>query len=76
MHYTPSIQQDNTPCNSSSKNHAITRDQGGDIFDLPPYSVVLTPIVLTVALFKLHVSRMSNIEDRSFFGTTIKFGAP
>ena len=56
MHYT---QQDNAPCNSSLKYSRIHRDQGGEIFELPPYSVDLTPIDTDCSIVKRHVSRMS-----------------
>ena len=46
--------------------HAFTRDQGGDIFELPPYSVDLTSIDTDCSIVKRHVSRMSNIKDRHF----------
>ena len=67
MHYAPSIQQDNVPCNSSLKKiHAFTRDQGGDIFELPKYRVDLTPKYTDYSIFKRRISRMSNIKDIIF----------
>ena len=71
MHYDPSIQQDISPCNSSFNIH-----KGGEIFELPPYSVDLTPIDTDCSIVKRHVSRMSNIKYRHFLEITIKFGAP
>ena len=46
--------------------HTFTRDQGGDTFELPPYSVDLTPIDTDCNIVKRHVSWMSNIKDRFF----------
>ena len=46
--------------------HTFTRDQGGDIFELPPYSVDLTPIDTDCSIVKRHVSQVSNIIDRHF----------
>ena len=66
MHYAPIIQQDNSPCNSSLKYSHINQVQGGDIFELPPYSVDLTPIDTDCSIVKRHVSRMSNIKGRIF----------
>ena len=66
MHYAPSIQQDNAPCNSSLNIHAFARDQSGGIFELPPYSVDLTPIHTERSIVMHHFSRMSNIKDRHF----------
>ena len=42
----------------------FTRDQGGDIFELPPYSVDLDPIDTECSIVKRHVSGMLNIKDR------------
>ena len=49
--------------------HAFTRDQGGDIFELPPYSVDLALIDIDCSSVKRHVSWMSNIKDifRNYF---------
>ena len=66
MQCVPIIQQDNAPCNSSLNIHTFTKDQGGDTFELPPYSVDLTPIDTDCNIAKRHVSRMSNIKDRLF----------
>ena len=66
MHYVPIIQQDNAPCNSSLKKHTFTRDQGGDIFELPPYNVDLTPMYTDCSIVKRHVSWMTNIKDKIF----------
>ena len=44
--------------------YAFTMDQGGDIFELSPYSVDLTPIYTDCSIVKRRVSRMSNIKDR------------
>ena len=46
--------------------HAFTRDQGGDIFELPPFSVDLTPIDTDCSIVKRHVSRMSNKKGKHF----------
>ena len=54
--------------------HTLTREQGGDMFELPPYSEDLTPIDTDCSIVKRHVSRMSNIKDRFFLEITIKFG--
>ena len=45
------------------------------MFQLPPYSVDLTPIDTDCIIVKRHVSRMSNIKDNQFLEITIKFGA-
>ena len=66
MYYASSIQQDNTLCNKSLNIHAFSRVQGGDISELPPYSVDLTPIDADCSIVKRHVSRMQNIKDRHF----------
>ena len=58
LYYAPNIQQNNVPCNSSLNTHAFTRDQGGDIFELPPYNVDLTPIDTDCSIVKRHVSWM------------------
>ena len=46
--------------------HTFTRDEVGDIFELPPYSVDLAPIDTDCSIVKCHISRMSNIKDRLF----------
>ena len=46
--------------------HAFTRDQGGDIFELPPYSVDLTPIDTECSIVKRHIIWMSNIKHNIF----------
>ena len=66
MHYAPSIQQDSAHCNSSLKYHAFTRDQAGDIFELPPYSVDLTPIDTDHSIVKRHVRWITNKKGRHF----------
>ena len=65
MHYVPSIQQDNAPCNSPLKYSCIHQGPG-DIFEMPHYSVDLTSIDTDCSIVTRHVSRMSNIKDRHF----------
>ena len=65
MHYVPIIQQDNAPCNSSLNIHTFIRDKGGDIFELPPYSVDLTPMDTDCSIVKRHISPMSNVKNRN-----------
>ena len=66
MHYAPSIQQDKAPYNSSLNYSQIHQDPGWWYFELPPYSVDLTPIDTDCSIVKRHVSRMSNIKDWHF----------
>ena len=47
-------------------DHVFTRDQVGDIFELSPYSLDLTPLDTDCSIVKYYVSRMSNIKDRYF----------
>ena len=47
--------------------HTFSSDQGGDIFELPPYNVDLTPMDTDCGIVKRHVSWMTNIKDRFFF---------
>ena len=62
MHYAPRIQQDNAPCNSFFEIFTHSPETRVVInFELPPYSVDLTPIDIDCSLVKRHVSRMSNI---------------
>ena len=66
MHYAPSIQQDNAPCNNSLNNSQNHQDPGWLYFELQPYSVDLTPINTDCSIVKRHVSRMWNIKDWHF----------
>ena len=46
--------------------HTFTRDQGSDIFDLPSYSLDLSPIDTDCCIVKRPVGQMSIIKDRHF----------
>ena len=75
MHYAPSIQQDNAPCNSSLKYSRIHQGPGWWYFWGATLQCRSDPIDTDCSIVKRHVSRMSNIKRQTVLEITIKFGS-